>query len=191
MRAIAVALRRLEGHAWLARVGIDAEHQELDRNGAEVDPAVDQRLRRILVGLAPRVRPRGPGQEQEVDNLVDRTLYRIERHDTGLVDLPVHTAGDPQASAATRHIEAGLELRQGRQSGEIGDTGADMIRLFKFYMKSGLRYFGELDRHAPCRSILVVSHLWSVLCSTHQSPDQGDSAIPRQSRQLSAGRVRP
>src|SRR3974390_1207897 len=118
MRAIAVALRRLEGCAQLTRVGIDAEHQELDRNGAEVDPAVDQRLRRILVGLAPRVRPRGPGQEQEVDNLVDRTLYRIERDDTGLADLPVHTAGDPQASAATRHVEAGLGFGQGARPGE-------------------------------------------------------------------------
>src|SRR3974390_70841 len=159
MRAIAVALRRLEGCAQLTRVGIDAEHQELDRNGAEVDPAVDQRLRRVLVGLALRVRLGRPGQEQEVDNLVDRTLYRIERDDTGLAALPVHTAGDPQASAATRHVEAGPELRQGAQSREIGDTGAGMIWRFKFYMKSGLRYLGELDRHAPSRPILVVSHL--------------------------------
>ena len=35
--------------AGLARIGIDAEHQELGRDGAEIDDAVDQRLRRLVV----------------------------------------------------------------------------------------------------------------------------------------------
>ena len=42
----------LEHSFGLARIGIEAEDQELGRERAEIDRAVDERLRRIVIGDA-------------------------------------------------------------------------------------------------------------------------------------------
>src|SRR5271165_4153560 len=98
----------LEHGAGLAWMGIEPEREEFRRQGAEIDLAVDDRIRFVLVCDRERLRffrPPGRGRavrkrrESDVDLLVDVRRERFQRNDAELGEPSVDGACDPDLAA--------------------------------------------------------------------------------------------
>ena len=163
MRRLIAGRRRLEHRIRLARIGVEAKHQELGRDRAEVDRAVDQRLRPILErhldlsALSSSSDVAAGGNEDDVDRFVDLVLDRLERHHAGLADRRRHVADHVQAAAAVPgHVEAGLQARQGGKPGELGDRRARLRIGDEIEMPAGFGHLaiasGTLQARADSRA---------------------------------------
>src|SRR6202011_6357220 len=99
-REIVADARCVEYGAGLARIGIDAENEELSRQRAEIDHPVNQHFRRILVGnfdFSPIMVVAwldNSGYEDEVDRFVDLIFDRLESHPASLANRGRHPGAE-------------------------------------------------------------------------------------------------
>ena len=137
-----------------ARIGIDAENQEFGGDGAEIDRAADQRLRRLVVGLAAALRRfailRLPARRQIVDRLVDVGLDRLEGDHAVLPDRARHPARDQHQSPSPGQIEAGREPRN-RAHRRQARPRRRRLQARPIRGAGRVRDGVHVDRHAPGR----------------------------------------
>ena len=153
----------LEHRARLARIGIEPEDEEFGRHRAEIDDAVDERLRPVPAPLRPfgasssassspacARRTAAAARTARSTVLFDLVDERLERDHAVLPDRRRHRARDMQsAGAVPRHVEAALRAAASRASPPAAATAArDVAVGHEIEMPAGLGHVLERDRNA-------------------------------------------
>ena len=162
--------RRVEHRARFARIGIDAEQQELGRNRAEIDRAVDQRLgrdrprrRRSPPPIARGRRGRcGLRQEQQIDRFLDprfRSARASPRRSDRRSPTTRPTTRRPSRPCGVTS-KLGFKARQAAQPRSLGNGRARRAR------RRRVRSCGRLPaprRARPARSTATAADVRCVL----------------------------